>query len=129
MTPYSYNTFELMKERLTEADMISLADKIHKLPLQKELIIDGNKYLFAHAMTSYPNVYRKRDYYMMGNCLLDTFFHEGIDGYISFVGHTPTGNIVWSNLKKNVYLMDCGCGFENGRLACMCIETGKRYYS
>ncbi|MEE1101319.1 MAG: metallophosphoesterase [Agathobacter sp.] len=144
MAPYSYNSFELMNERLTEFDMITIADLIHKLPLQRELIIDDKKYLFAHAMTSHPNVPRKRGYYLMGNCLLDTFFLEGVEGYISFVGHTPTGNVasinkslyldeylrsIWRNDKGNVYLMDCGCGFGSGRLACMCIETRKRFYS
>lgn len=83
--------------------------------------------------------------YLMGNCLLDTFFLEGVDGFISIVGHTPTCNVIWSknealyldgylrsiwrNEKGNVYLMDCGSGFVNGRLACMCIETGERFYS
>ena len=31
--PYSYNTFELLKERLTDVDIQNIADLIHKLPL------------------------------------------------------------------------------------------------
>ena len=63
------------------------------------------------------------------------------DGYISICGHTPTGNVlwnrdksmylddylksIWKNEKENVYLLDCGRGFQSGRLACRCLETGK----
>ena len=75
---------------------------------------------------------------------MDDFFENGIDGYISFVGHTDTaylnhsdygtyldgkGNSIWKNNKGNVYLLDCGSGIGNGMIACMCIETGKRYYA
>lgn len=87
----------------------------------------------------------KRDYYLMGNYKLDAFFLEGVEGYISMCGHTPTDNVIWKtgnhtyldeyknsiwrNEKENVYLLDCGSGFKSGRLACLCIETGERYYS
>lgn len=145
MVPYAYNTFEMMRKRLTQADMLHIAEQIQQLPLQKEMIIDGKSYLFAHAMTSHPAVIHKRGYYLMGNSSLDYYFLYGIDGYISFVGHTPASSVVWAkhklvsldkmpcsiwkNDKSNVYLMDCGSGFESGRLACMCIETGERFYS
>lgn len=145
MPAYHYNSFNFMTQRLTEVDMINLADLILELPLQKVVEIDGKKYLFAHAMTSHVNVLQKRDYYLMGNYELDAFFLEGIEGYISMCGHTPTENVIWKhgnnvyldeyknsiwrNEKKNVYLLDCGSGFRSGRLACYCIETGERYYS
>ncbi len=35
---------------------------------------------------------------------------------------------VWRNEKGNVYMMDCGCGFADGRLACLCLESGERFY-
>lgn len=144
MKPYSYNTFGLIQERLTDVDIQNIAQLIHKLPLLKQIEIDGKKYLFAHAMTSHPNVINRRNHYLMGGCLLDEFFYDGIEGYISFVGHTPTRNVmcrnpdqylddykksIWKNKKENVFLMDCGCGFGSGRLACMCIETGERFYA
>lgn len=145
MPAYTYNSFELMRQRLTEVDMLNLADLIDSLPLQKELEIDGAKYLFAHAMTSPVGVPQKRDYYLMGTFDLEAFFMEGIEGVISMCGHTPTENIlrgrynnmyldeyknsIWRNEKENVYLLDCGCGFKSGRLACICLETGERFYS
>lgn len=145
MPLYQYNSFELLSQRLTEVDMLNLADLILKLPLQKEAVIDNTNYLFAHAMTSHPNVHKTTEYYLMGNMLFDTFLSEGVEGYTSMCGHTPTDNVIgnrgnhtyldedkhsiWKNEKGNVFLLDCRCGFNSGRLACLCIETGQRYYS
>ena len=144
MLPFPYNTFDLMVNRFTEVDMLNLADTIMKLPVQKDMIIENKRYLFAHAMTSYPSIPEPGTYYLMGNHSYEAFLYDGIEGYISMCGHTPTGNVlwkdknlymdeyqksIWHNPKENVYLLDCGCGFGTGRLACMCIETGERYYS
>lgn len=94
MSAYPYNSFDLLKQRVTETDMWNLAEMIQKLPLQKEFDVVEKKFLCAHAMTSDPLVWQPDDYYMMGNCDLDAFFLEGIDGYISLCGHTPTENIL-----------------------------------
>lgn len=145
MAPYTYNSFELIRQRFTEVDMINLAERIHNLPLMVQKEIEGKRYLFAHAMTSRPDVVEKDDYYLMGNHLTDDLYLTGIDGYISIMGHVNTSNIlcyedrslyldeymksVWRNKQGNVYLMDCGSGFKSGRLACLCLETGERFYS
>lgn len=145
ITPYRYNSFDIMKNRLTEVDMLNLADLIYKLPLQIELNLAGKDYLFAHAMTSHPSRQESDGYYLTGNMVMEFFFLEGTEGYISVCGHTPTCNIpwkhnknyyldeysksIWRNDKNNVYLLDCGCGFASGRLACLCLETGERFYS
>ena len=144
MLAYAYNSFDLLKQRMTEVDMLNLAEMIQKLPLQKEFEVEGKTFLCAHAMTSNPLVCQPNDYYMMGNYGMDAFFLGGIDGYISLCGHTPTCNLlwgnkgkyldeymktIWANEKKNMYLLDCGSGFAGGRLACMCLETGDRFYS
>lgn len=62
MRPYFYNSFDLIKQRMTENDMLNLADLIYDLPLQKEIDIAGKKFLCAHAMTSYPSVLRAYSY-------------------------------------------------------------------
>lgn len=141
---YGYNSFELLRQRITEVDMLNIADLIKKLPLQKELELDGKKYLFAHAMTSHPGVREDDSYYLMGTMDIDCFFFEGIEGYVSMCGHTPTdsivwqkdrryldepGNSIWVNDRHNVYLMDCGCGFADGKLGCLCLETKERFYA
>lgn len=144
MISYFYNSFNLMKQRMTETDMLNLADLIYDLPLQEMIDIDGKKFLLAHAMTSYPSIKEPDIYYMMGDWELETFFLSGIESYISLCGHTTTDSILWKkggryldeymhsiwvNEKENVYLMDCGCGFAGGKLACICLENGERFYS
>lgn len=143
MQQYCYNSFELMLDRLTPVDMLNIADLILELPLQVEKEINGKSYLFAHAMTFHPRIKEKAECYLMGNYDYNSFLFDGVEGYISMCGHTPTGNLpfrndlyldtannsIWCNEHKNVYLLDCGCGSGSGKLACLCIETGKRYYS
>ena len=139
--PYHYNSFELFNERLAEVDMIELAEWLLSLPLQKKMDIDNRQMLFAHAMTSDPNVRQEDLYYLMGHGPED-FYTDGIEGYISFCGHADSGffiryggrfvddepDSIWTNDKENVYMMDCGCGYSDGRLSCICLETMKSIY-
>lgn len=143
LQPYWYNSFELMKNRLTPVDMLNLADLILGLPLQVEKEINGKNYLFAHAMTFKPGITENAEFFLMGNNQYVSFLFDGVEGFISMCGHTPTRNLpfindsyldtakssIWCNEHKNVYLLDCGCGFGTGKLACLCIETGERFYS
>ena len=142
---YRYNSFDLMNKRLTEADMLNIADQIMKLPLQAEMEIDGVKYLFAHAMTHNPQAgVTEADAYLEGTGSEQEYLVKEVDGYVSFVGHHDSsyqkGNLqghyldkepssVWQNEVGNLYMMDCGCGLPGGRLACICLETGERFYS
>lgn len=141
---YRYNSFDLMSKRLTEADMLNIADQIMKLPLQVEMEIDNIKYLFAHAMTFDPSMGEREDKaYLEGLGDMKEYWDKGVDGYVSLVGHTdvqyqfnnPQGryldeetNTIWLNNQENVYMVDCGCGLAGGRLACICLETGERFY-
>ena len=142
---YSYNSFDLMKERLTEVDMLNLANLIMGLPLQLEIEINLVKYLFAHAMTFDPSEGEQEvQAYLEGKGDMQAYLEHGVEGYVSLVGHqdssyqyrNPRGKYldervssIWMNELKNVYLMDCGCGLPNGRLACICLETGERFYT
>lgn len=140
MEDYYYNSFSLLKSRLTDVDMLNLAKQIKTWPLQVNMSIDGKEFLFGHAMTSSPNERWFDQYYLMGSD--EDFYNCGIDGFISFCGHMNTSNLVtlngvylrkerpsiWVNKKGNVYMMDCGCGFLKGQLAVYCIETGDTYY-
>ena len=127
--PYSYNSFQLLQKRLTSVDLQNLAYTILSWPLQKTMEVKGEKYLLAHAMTSKPGVIKAEDYYLIGTSLNDSYLNNGIDGYISICGHTNTDNgRIWKNHKKNLYMIDCGCGFNSGRLGCLCLETREEFY-
>lgn len=36
---------------------------------------------------------------------------------------------IWLNEQENVYMLDCGCGLPNVRLASICLENGERFYT
>lgn len=140
--PYVYNSFAMLQRRLTPVDLLQLADFVDGFPLQEKLELEGKSYLFAHAMTFPPGKWKKREYYLMGGLDSERFVRDGFPDYISFCGHNHTSDFaafpgryldeenrsVWRNEAGNVYMMDCGCGFGGGRLACLCLESGERFY-
>lgn len=47
------------------------------------------------------------------------------------VGHTPTLGITGEPeivYKNNYITIDCGAGFEGGKLSCLCLNTMEEYY-
>lgn len=54
---------------------------------------------------------------------------------IVITGHTPTQTILGNDRPGYIYrkynhiALDCGACSHNGRLAGICLETGKEYYS
>lgn len=135
LTPYPYNSFVILTERLPEVDMLDLARKIMEWPLQICVEVDGVKYLLAHACTSTPDRRMSDELYLMGGFFMgsesyDMFLRHGREGYVSICGHDNiVGNgKIWKNKRKNVYMCDCGCGFRDGRLGCLCLETKEEIY-
>lgn len=56
------------------------------------------------------------------------------EGYVLVFGHTPTvhfqNDYPWSVWKgENAIGIDCGCGYEEGRLACLRLDDMKEFYS
>lgn len=129
VTPYWYNSFELLAKRLTPVDMRELAYFILSCPLQVELSLGKEKYLLAHAATTLPEVQREDEYYLMGDWQSDQQLENGLEGYISICGHQNLGaGSIWKNSKETSYVVDCGCGFASGRLGCLCLETKQEFY-
>lgn len=127
--PYPYNSFQLLQERLTAVDVQNLANTILEWPVQINVQIEHENYLLAHAMTSAPGVSKIENYYLMGASRNKFYWHYGIAGYISVCGHRNTNDgYIWKNKRGNVYMIDCGCGFSNGKLGCMCLETKEEFY-
>ena len=138
---YYYNSFELMTKRLPEADMLALADWLLSLPLQYEILVNDTKMLLAHAMTSDPTVKNDDIYYLMGEGNDDAFYRSGIEGYVSFCGHSLSSffsryggeyldgpSSIWRNDRQSLYMMDCGCSYADGRLSCLCLDDMRTLY-
>ena len=68
--------------------------------------------------------------FFMGSESYDMFLRHGREGYVSICGHDNImgDGRIWKNKLKNVYMCDCGCGFKDGRLGCLCLETKEEMY-
>lgn len=108
--PYPYNSFELLTKRLPPVDMQRLAERIKAWPLQETAEVSGQKYLLAHELSEQK-------------------LQDGIEDHITVCGHRNIGGKhIWKNEKGNVDGCDCGCGFRDGRLGCLCLETEEMFY-
>ena len=129
LEPYPYNSFGLFHERLTPVDVENMAKWMMELPLQKEVEVNGTKYLLAHAMTVRPGKKVDEKTYLYGGADFQEFLECGVEGYISVCGHfNPESNEIWRNNLGNVIICDCGCGLRSGQLGCLCLETGEEIY-
>lgn len=128
LSGYEYNSFDLLMQRLALVDMQELAKTIKEWPLQLALDLEGTSYLLAHAKTSHPNEPKEDDYYLNGEADDESFLENGIEGYVSVCGHREMQKDIWENAKGNVYVIDCGCGYKDGRIGCLCLETKKEFY-
>lgn len=135
LSPYPYNSFDIFLEHFTEVDMLNLAKKIMEWPLQICVEVAGEKYLLAHAYTSMPDRVMADEFYLMGGHFAgresyEMFLVNGREGYTSICGHANImgDGKIWKNRLMNVYMCDCGCGFQDGRLGCLCLETREEMY-
>lgn len=87
--PYHYESFPLLRERLVDVDLLEFAEWILlHMPLQARLTLDGQRYLFAYAMTS-PSQTEADAYYLLGDHMTsedayEVFLLEGTEGWIYF---------------------------------------------
>ena len=125
---YEYNSFGLLMQRLTPVDMQKLADNIKEWPMQVTVELDGTTYLLAHAKTAHPDECKEDNYYLNGEADDEDYLENGIEGYVSICGHREMQTQIWKNKKENVYVIDCGCGYKDGRLGCLCLETREEIY-
>ena len=115
-------------------------DFIRQLPMNLEVEVNGIKYKLVHAspeenfMTQY---WHSEDYESQKEFAVWHRWDETQpvpEGYTLIFGHTPTcyfhHTIPWSIWKSDEAIgIDCGGGFEYGRLACLRLDDMKEYYS
>ena len=129
IAPYSYNSFQLLQERLTPVDLQNLANTILSWPVQKSVKVKEEKYLLAHAMTSAPGVIKVEDYYLMVHLGIIFICTMVLPATYLYAVIQISMMVVYGKIeKKNLYIIDCGCGFSSGRLGCMCLETKEELY-
>lgn len=127
-----YNSFDILRERLTEVDMLNVAQWIDEMPIYIQLTLDGKKYQIAHAQT-YPmpcNIFNKRKI-LMGDMYYEEFLQgkQELKDVISVVGHTPTDNYkIWKSATGNTVRVDCGNGYSDGQLGVIRLNDMTEFY-
>lgn len=140
------DVYRVIRKRLTRTDLQNLATWIEKIDLQKEIEVEGEKYLLAHVETTDQPETKNDGFFMRGEELTRRFLLEGVKGYISVIGDYPTDliryvvqdfpefpNKIWTNRWKNVYSIDCGNAYrwnlpDVARLSCLRLNDKKEFY-
>ena len=105
-------------------------------PYGKE-IVNGQEYWLVHAGLDHFSETKRLEEYSVDDLVWTRIDYEipYFDDIIVVSGHTPTQNILGNSrpgyiFKENHHIaIDCGAGKSNGRLAAICLDTGKEYYA
>lgn len=106
-----------------------ILEYLEDMILFEEVKIKGKKYVLVHAgVADYSAGDDLADY------LPEDFFSEPLDASYALmddatvvVGHVPTASGKITRGEGSIFI-DCGAS-EGGKLACLCLETGKEYYA
>ena len=111
-------------------------DFIKDFMIYEELTVNGKNYLLVHG--GLGNYYPGKDIeeYSLKELIWDRAEYDiqyFEDTYV-VTGHTPTQGILGNPKPGYIYkanhhiAIDCGCNRRNGRLAAVCLDTGREYY-
>lgn len=115
-------------------------DFIWKLPTNLEVEVNGIKYKLVHASPEenyMANYWHSEDYKDSREFAVWERWNETCPvpgGYVLIFGHTPTcffhNREPWSIWKSEKAIgIDCGGGFEYGRLSCLRLDDMQEFYS
>ncbi len=127
--------------RLNWKEQRRILEYLESLPLDIPLRIGDRKYLLVHASpvsmyTPDDTQYENETEFAVWN-RLDPQVDRFDPDTVLICGHTPTIHLHYAvpmevYREKNMIFIDCGCAYsasQGGRLACICLETGKIRYS
>ena len=126
--------------QLSDEEQLDLLTKVSKLPLYKELSVQGKSYYLVHGSPysvkeeDFVQVDRRdyRDYFVWERFNKDQQFFPD---KIVIAGHTPTSYLqditpltIWHG--NNIIDIDCGCAMlgDGGRCGCLCLDTLEEFY-
>ena len=120
---------------LSPAQRLRLLSELKKLPLFKTLEINGKRFVLVHSginnfEESKPlESYTAEDLVFARPDFNKRYYSDG-KTYVVF-GHTPTDTVIGEPRifkgSGNICI-DCGATFENGKLACLALETMEEFY-
>ncbi len=127
-------------KRIRKSQRAEIFQFVEQLPLNIDVEVNGIKYKLVHGspVENYEVYYfAAREYKSVKDfavwCRWEAC-HTVPEGFTLIFGHTPTiyyNDIVPLQIWKSddAIGIDCGCGFEDGRLACLRLEDMQEFYS
>ena len=113
---------------------------IRQLPINIDVEVNGIKYKLVHGspvenfMSLYAYSYEYDDQKEFAVWERWKEYHQIPEGFVLVFGHTPTNHFqnaepmrIWKG--DNAIGIDCGCGYEYGRLACLRLDDMQEFYS
>lgn len=113
---------------------------IRQLPINIDVQVNGINYKLVHAspienfMSLYAYSYEYENEKEFAVWERWNECHHIPEGCVLVFGHTPTNHLqnaepmrVWKG--DNAIGIDCGCGYDYGRLACLRLDDMKEFYS
>lgn len=120
---------------LSREDQRDIIDYLMEFTVYEEVLVNGKYFLLVHAGLGDVADKKSLDEYDI-NALVwkrpdwEIPYFKDPDKFV-VVGHTPTLGITGRNEifhKNNYIVIDCGACFENGSLACLCLDTMEEFY-
>lgn len=131
----SMTTIDEFRE-LTHEMKREIIDYIKEFLIYEEITVSGKNFLLVHG--GLGNYYPGKDIedYSLKELVWDRAEYDikYYDDKYVVTGHTPTQSIIGNPrpgyiFKENNHIaLDCGCNSPDGRLAAICLDTGKEYY-
>lgn len=127
-----YITHTILQEK-GERYTLELLDYLESLPAKitigKYILVHGGFYVPGEVCDKEEAFYNSNEEEMLWN---REFFisNQRIEGYTVISGHTSTLSLGSNKIihKEGKILVDCGCGFYKGKLACLRLEDCKEIY-
>ncbi len=122
--------------QLSAEERQDVIDFIRDFSVYEKVEVNGQKYLLVHAgLGNYSPDKDIEDYSLYELLWMRADYNQKyFDDVYVISGHTPTQTIEDNSRpgyiyrKNNHIAIDCGACFSEGRLAALCLDTGKEYY-
>lgn len=130
----AFQTIQEFK-KLSKEEQKDIIEYLMEFTAYEEVTVNGKDYLLVHAGLGDFSEEKSLDEYDVNDFVWkrpdwDIPYFADSNKFV-VVGHTPTLGITGKPeifYKNNFIAIDCGACFENGMLACLCLDTMEEFY-
>lgn len=130
----AFQTIQEFK-KLSKEEQKDIIEYLMEFTAYEEVTVNGKDYLLVHVGLGDFSEEKSLDEYDVNDFVWkrpdwDIPYFADSNKFV-VVGHTPTLGITGKPeifYKNNFIAIDCGACFENGMLACLCLDTMEEFY-